>query len=129
MTGKFSKTVTLVLGVVIIFAPLFAHHGNAAFDAGKRIELRGVVTEWFWANPHCILQFDVKDDSGQLVHWVAEMNAPPSLVNYGWSKGALKPGDQVTVAVQPAKNGRPIGRVLEVVLPDGQKLKSFQTQP
>ena len=26
--------------------------------------MKGTVTEWFWANPHCFLQFDVKDDSG-----------------------------------------------------------------
>ncbi len=35
------------------------------------------------------------------------------MVNHGWSKLTLKPGDQVTVTVEPARNGRPVGRVME----------------
>ena len=34
----------------------------------------------------------------------------------------MKPGDQVTVTVLPAKNGKPIGRIVEVVLPNGHRL-------
>ena len=46
----------------------------------------------------------------------------PDMVNHGWSKQSLKPGDQVTVTVEPVRNGKPIGRVIQVVLPDGKKL-------
>lgn len=84
--------------------------------------MKGTVTEWFWANPHCFLQFDAKDDGGNVVHWVAETSNPPDMINHGWSKGALKVGDQVTVTVIPVKNGKPIGRVVAVVLPNGQTL-------
>ncbi len=112
----------LAIGVFIVSLPLYAHHGNAAFDSGKKLIMKGTVTEWFWANPHCFLQFDVKDDNGQVVHWVAETSNPPDMVNHGWSKASLKTGDQITVTVQPVKNGRPIGRVTEVVLPNGQIL-------
>jgi len=34
----------------------------------------------------------------------------------------FKPGDEVTVTVEPVKNGNPVGRVLSVVLPNGQTL-------
>jgi hypothetical protein len=34
----------------------------------------------------------------------------------------MKPGDQVTVTMLPVKNGKPIGRILEVVLPSGTHL-------
>jgi Family of unknown function (DUF6152) len=30
-----------------------ALHGNATFNTGKEITLKGVVTEWICANPHC----------------------------------------------------------------------------
>lgn len=116
------RSMVLALGVLIVSLPLFAHHGNAAFDPDKRLTLKGAVTEWFWANPHCVLEFDVKDDKGQLVHWVAETSNPPDMVNRGWSKASLKPGDQVTITLEPVKNGRPIGRIIQVVLPNGQKL-------
>lgn len=108
--------------VLIVVAPAWAHHGNAAFDSDKRVTMKGTVTEWFWANPHCFLQFDAKDDSGNVTHWVVEGSNPPDMINHGWTKAALKVGDQITVTVMPVKNGKPIGRIVAVVLPNGQTL-------
>ena len=122
MRSRFMAILALAIGSFIVSLPLYAHHGSAAFDSGKKLTMKGTVTEWFWANPHCFLQFDVKDDAGQVVHWVAETSNPPDMVNHGWSKASLKTGDQITVTVQPVKNGRPIGRVTEVVLPNGRTL-------
>ena len=108
--------------LVMVSAPLWAHHGNAAFASDKRVTMKATVTDWFWANPHCFLQFDVKDSGGNVVHWVAEGSNPPDMINHGWTKGALKVGDQITVTVIPVKNGKPIGRIAAVVLPSGQTL-------
>src|SRR5688572_2719369 len=41
----------VVLVVVGVVTPAVAHHGAATFDTGKEITLKGVVTEWIWANP------------------------------------------------------------------------------
>jgi hypothetical protein len=112
-------TVTFLLSASI---PLFAHHGTAAFDSDKKITLKGTVTEWFWSNPHCLLQFDVKDDNGQVTHWIGETQNPVTMVNGGWSKGAIKTGDKVTVTLNPVKNGLPLGRIVTVLLPDGKTL-------
>ena len=122
MKGKFLICVALGIGVSIFSLPLFAHHGAAAYDMGKSVILKGTVTQWVWANPHCILQLDVTDDHGQVVQWSAETENPSSMVHYGYTKQSLKPGDQVTVTVVPVKNGKPFGRIVEVVLPNGQKL-------
>jgi len=111
-------------GVLIPFVPLSAHHGSAAFESGKSIVMKGTVTRWFWANPHCFLSYDVKDESANITHWVAETSNPPDMVNRGWSKETFKPGDEVTVTVEPVKNGRPAGRLLQVVLPNGKTLHS-----
>jgi hypothetical protein len=112
------------LVAIILFGslPLSAHHGNAAFDSGKKVALKGTVTEWVWANPHCWLKFDVKDDKGVVVHWVAETNNLADMMERGWTMHTFKPGDEITVTIEPVKNGNPVGRVLEVVLPNGQKL-------
>jgi Family of unknown function (DUF6152) len=115
---------TAFVGLLILSVPLWAHHGSANFDTGKKVTMNGTVTEWFWANPHCFLTFDVKDDKGTVAHWVAETSNPPDMVNRGWSKNSFKLGDQVTVTVEPVKNGEPIGRVLSVVLPNGQTLSA-----
>ena len=121
MRSRVLLVLVLASGALILSGPLFAHHGNAAFDAGKKVTLKGTVAEWVWANPHCWLKFDVKGDNG-VVRWVAETNNAPDMIERGWSKQSFKPGDEVTVTVEPVKNGNPVGRVLEVVLPNGQTL-------
>ena len=64
----------LILPVFLatLCAPLFAHHGTAAFDPTKKLTLKGTVTEWLWSNPHCLLQFDVTGDDDKVVHWIGE---------------------------------------------------------
>lgn len=122
-----------VVGLLIGSATLFAHHGSAQFAMGKRVTLTGAVTEWFWSNPHCLLSFDVKNDKGEVVHWVAETQNGPHIAALGYSKGIFKPGDVITVILEPVKNGRPLGRLVQVVLPSGKKLEggflSSQSDP
>jgi hypothetical protein len=115
----------LVVSLLIAAVPLLAHHGNAAFDSSKKLTLKGTVTEWVWANPHCWLKFDVKDDKGEVIHWLAEETNPPGLINSGWYKDSLKVGDEVTVILIPTKNGRPLGRVDRVILANGKVLRYF----
>ncbi|HZR63921.1 MAG TPA: DUF6152 family protein [Terriglobales bacterium] len=104
------------------FVSLSAHHGTAAFDNEKKITLKGTVTEWFWSNPHCLLRFDVKGDDSQIVHWIGETQNPVTMVNGGWSKASFKVGDEVTVTLNPVKNGLPLGRILTAELPSGKTL-------
>jgi uncharacterized protein DUF6152 len=118
-----NKLAMIFLALSSISVPLFAHHGAAAYDTTKKITVKATVTEWFWANPHCFLKFDVKDDKGNVVHWATEASNPADMVNLGWSKQTFKPGDEVTVTFEPVKNGLPIGRIEQVVLANGQILK------
>jgi len=106
--------------------PLFAHHGNATLDTNKVLTMKGTVTEWLWSNPHCLLQFDVKNEGGQVVHWIAETQNPAEMVSLGWGKMSFKPGDEVTVSLMPVKNGSPFGRISLVVLPDGKTLVTIK---
>jgi hypothetical protein len=102
--------------------PLLAHHGTTVFDMSKPLTIKGSVTEWDWSNPHCLLQFDAKNEDGQAVHWIAETQNPGNMVYAGWGKTSFKPGDEVTVILYPAKNGKPFGRINQVVLPNGKTL-------
>jgi hypothetical protein len=126
MKGKFLMISALGIGVSIFSAPLFAHHGNAAYDTDKKITVKGTVTQWIWSNPHCMLQFDVTDDSGQSVHWIAETENPSTMSRNGWTEKSFKPGDQVTVTAMPLKNSRPVGRIIEVVSANGEKLSGIR---
>jgi hypothetical protein len=124
MRNGVAKIFAVGASLLLLSVPLFGHHGAAAFDATKRITMKGTVVEWFWANPHCVLRFDVTNDKGEVEHWLAETSNPADMINYGWAKQSVKPGDQIRVTLMPVKNGRPIGRIVEVVLPNGQKLGS-----
>ncbi len=107
--------------------PISAHHGTSVFDMSKTLTMRGTVTEWDWSNPHCLLQFDVKNEDGQVVRWVAETQNPANMVDVGWGKASFKPGDEVTVTLLAAKNGKPFGRIDSVVLSNGKKLEASKT--
>jgi len=101
---------------------MFAHHGAAGYDMDKQLVMKATVTEWLWANPHCFLRYNTKDDKGVVAHWAAEVSNPVDMTRRGWSKHSLNPGDQVTVTVRPAKNGEPVGQLLKVEFPNGQTL-------
>jgi uncharacterized protein DUF6152 len=109
----------VAVGLLSASLPLFAHHGTAVFETNKTLTLKGTVTEWDWSNPHCLLQFDVKNEGGQVVHWIVETQNPAEMVSLGWGKASFKPGDEVTVALMPVKSGRPYGRIKQVMLPNG----------
>jgi hypothetical protein len=121
MKKRTISQLALAVSLLCVSVPLFAHHGTAAFD-DKKVTLKGTVTEWFWSNPHCLLQIDVKNDDGQIVHWIGETQNPVTMVNGGWSKASFKPGDEVTVTMMPVKNGAPLGRIMTVLLPNGKTL-------
>jgi hypothetical protein len=110
------------VGLLAVSLPLLAHHGYAAYDTDRKVTLKGTVTRWVWSNPHCLLQLDVTDDSGHVAHWTAETENPTAMSRVGWTDKSIKLGDQITLTVLPVKSGAPVGRIIDVVLPDGQKL-------
>ena len=126
MRNRFVTLFVVLAGVVAASGSLAAHHGAAAFenDPAKRLVLKGTVTEWIWANPHTFLQFDVKSDSGEVVHWVVEASNPPDMVNRGWTIRSFKVGDPVTVTVRPVKSGKPVGSIVQVQFADGHVLSA-----
>lgn len=90
--------------------PASAHHGAPAlYDVQNPITIKGTVTEFVWANPHCQIYLDVKNEKGEVVHWAIESNAPGQLGRAGWTRRTLKPGDQISVTLIPARSGEPVG--------------------
>jgi len=122
MRYKLAAIFFVIVGLMTVSVPLFAHHGYAAYDTDKKVTLKGTVTRWIWSNPHCLLMLDVTDDSGHIVHWISETENPSTLTRIGWTEKSLKPGDQITLTALPVKSGAPVGRTIEVVLSNGQRL-------
>ena len=106
----------------LVSIPLLAHHGASEYDMTKIVTLHATVTELQFVNPHSLLTFTVKDDSGKVVDWQGELPSPNLLTRRGWSRSTLKSGDQVTVIGAPAKNGEKGMQVKKLVFPDGHEL-------
>ena len=106
-------------------APARAHHSPVMFDQSKTITLTGTVRLFQWTNPHCYIQVLV-DDGGRQTEWNMEMGAPVYLFNRGWRPSTLKPGDRITITVNPLRSGANGGLVLSVIDADGKPVGRTQ---
>lgn len=122
MKRVFALAGAAVLALIAVSFPALAHHGGSEYDTKNPITLKGTVTEYYWANPHCQIYVDVKDDKGKTVNWAIETLAPAVMKRAGWNRELLHPGDAVTITLVPSKNGTPVGMVRKLVLPNGQEL-------
>ena len=129
MRNRFVTFLVVAVGLLIASAPAMAHHGDAStFGGGSEVTVKGTVVDWFWANPHCLLRFDVKGDDGQVQHWVGETQSPSRDIASGFNKFSFKPGDQITVTIRPVVNRKYVGPIDSVVLADGKVLKFGERQ-
>ena len=120
-------TSVLVLGLLVAAgASALAHHGNAAYDDKITEFKQAKVTQFAWANPHALINFDAMDAKGNLVHMVVETAAPQALRLIGWAKTSLMAGDIITVRMYVSKNGNPAGRLNKLILADGSELHDTQ---
>src|SRR5262245_32318536 len=118
----------VLLTSLMLLAPgrLLAHHGANLFDMSKAVPLKGTITRFYWGNPHNQVEFDVKDEKGEVVHWVAYTEPPLVMLERGWSVKSMKAGDEVTVYVFAAKNGAPVANLAKIVFADGRELVANQ---
>jgi hypothetical protein len=92
------------------------------FDQTKQVTISGTVTEFQWTNPHVYIEIDVTDETGAVKHWSVEMGSPSILMQGGWKHKDVKPGDKVTVKVNPLRDGRTGGLLVQITLPGGRML-------
>jgi hypothetical protein len=122
MKNKVFMSAACAILVLVVSGTVLAHHGTPAYES-KLTELKNAtVTKFAWANPHALIDFDVKDANGKVVHWVAETAAPQALRLVGWSKVSMQPGDKITVYIYASKTGNPVGRLNHIILADGTRL-------
>jgi len=128
---KHERRLLAALAAVVFLSPipLLAHHGASEYDMTKIVTLNATVEKLQFVNPHTMLDFTVKDESGKAVEWEGELPSPNLLSRRGWNRSTLKPGDQVTVIGAPAKNGEKGMQVKKLVFPDGHELPGTVLPP
>ena len=105
MRGQTILAVAVFVGVFAVLGGLIsAHHSTAGYDLKTTSALRGSVVEYRWRNPHVVLIWDAKDDSGKVVRWTGEMLSPITNTGLGLSRDSFKVGEEVSVTVHPGPN-------------------------
>jgi Family of unknown function (DUF6152) len=112
----------LILTLLSIPTGTFAHHSDAANATTSIVLKNATITKFSWMNPHGLLSFDVKDEKGQVAHWVAEFGSPSAMTLIGWNRNVVAIGEEADIEVFPAKNGEPIGRLAKISYKDGRVL-------
>jgi hypothetical protein len=116
----------LAIAVTVIalgrVAATYGHHSFAMFDQSKQVTLQGTVREFQWTNPHAWIHIDVPTADGLKDAWQVELNSPNNLKRQGWKSSSIKAGDQVTLVLNPLKDGSKGGLFISVTLPDGSVL-------
>jgi len=90
---------SFAIGLVVSLAlagVVLAHHGRAGY-ANEIQTVKGTVADVQWKNPHVFIGFDVKDDKGNVVHWLAELSSPATMLAAGMSRTTLKNGDEIVI--------------------------------
>jgi hypothetical protein len=111
----------LLAGAVGLSAVAEAHHSFAMFNFDKTVSIDGTVKDFQWTNPHVWIDVIVESAEGPKQYGV-EGFAIPVLKGAGWSFNTLKPGDKVTIVLNPLRSGALGGSLVSAALPDGRIL-------
>lgn len=125
---NWSLRCVVLCGCLLASASLHAHHSLAGMYAlGKEAKVTGAFKAFRLVNPHSSLRLDVKRPDGSTVEWAIVGGSITSLARFGIGKSgpnALRPGDEITVTLVPALDGKsPIGLLVAITYPDGHTVR------
>jgi hypothetical protein len=110
-------------GLLAAGAALEAHHSLAGVYAlGKEAKVTGAFKAFRLVNPHSSMKIDVKGKDGRVVEWTFIGGSVGQISRLGLKEGpnALRPGDQITVTIVPALDGKsPVGLLSAITYADG----------
>ena len=110
-------------------AALGHHSLSGVYDIRKGGELTGVVTRVEFTNPHGAMHVDVDNPDGTKTEWVLTTGSANVLAGLGFGRGGANTvvqGDVVKIAYFPARNGKPLGFMRSITLPNA---KTIEFQP
>ena len=125
---KWTSSCVVLCACLLAGASLNAHHSLAGVYAlGKEAKVSGAFKAFRLVNPHSSLRLDVKGSDGKTVEWAIVGGSVQALARLGIGKSgpnALKPGDEITVTLMPALDGKsPIGLLVAITYPDGHVVR------
>ena len=125
---KWISTGVVLCGLLVAGASLHAHHSLAGMYAlGKEAKVTGAFKAFRLVNPHSSMKLEVKGKDGSIVEWSFVGGSVQQLARLGIGKtgpNALKPGDEITVTIVPAIDGKsPVGLLSAITYADGHTVR------
>jgi hypothetical protein len=72
MAHRKSRIFSVLTALLATTFSAAAHHGsNVSYHTDQTMTIAGTVTEWEFVNPRPQIYFDVKTETGEIVHWAA----------------------------------------------------------
>ncbi|HET9361244.1 MAG TPA: DUF6152 family protein, partial [Vicinamibacterales bacterium] len=126
MTKSISRFVVL-FAFIMASASVYAHHSLAGVYAlGKEAKVTGAFKAFRLVNPHSTMKIDVKNKDGSVTEWTFLGGSVGQIARLGLKEGpnALKPGDEITVTIVPAIDGKsPVGLLSAITYADGHTVR------
>jgi hypothetical protein len=121
---RFIFLFALATSLALLASPLPAHHSTAEYEMTAVSNIKGTVTKFEWSNPHAYIYIQAKDEKGALVEWTGELASLGMLSRVNWKRDTVKPGDEITMYGNRAKDGRTVMRLEKIVFANGQELSA-----
>jgi hypothetical protein len=114
------RIVGAMIPILVLIGSASAHHSYGMFDRTVKVALVGTVNTFEWTNPHSWIILDVVGKDGKTQEWSIETAPPGQLARSGWKRNSLKPGQKVTVIMNPLRSGARGGTLVSVSTADGK---------
>jgi len=104
----------------------WAHHSlSAVYNIRGSGEVTGVIKKVEFINPHGVMTLEVPNDDGTTTEWQLTTGSANTLSSLGFGgdgPNTVIAGDVVTISYFPARNGKPLGFIRSITLPDQRKI-------
>jgi hypothetical protein len=122
----------VLCGLLLVSVSAYAHHSLAGVYAlGKEAKVTGAFKAFRLVNPHSTMKLEVTGKDGKVVEWTFLGGSAAQIARLGLKEGpnALKPGDEITVTIVPAIDGKsPVGLLAAITYADGHTLRFRSTE-
>lgn len=108
-------TAAVAMAAFSALSPAAAHHSHSMFDLTVQQTIKGTVKSFAFQNPHVYLFVLVPEgETGKFTNYVVEMSHVQNMMTHGISASTFKPGDIVTIKMNPLHDGRPGGQYITI---------------
>jgi len=129
----FKRTLGTVIftGWLVVSGAALAHHSlSAVYNIRGSGEVTGVIKSVEFINPHGVMTLEVPNDDGTQTEWQMTTGSANTLASLGFGgdgPNTVIAGDVVTITYFPARNGKPLGFIRSITLPD-QRTIDFEIE-